>query len=156
MRKITDGDVNDAWLKALKEVDIKAKTIEARKNSGIRAIKDVEPELEKLLNKAIERARDYFVARIKSLRAPHANAQVIQQAGFLRFKDLFLFIAEHHESLADEIVQAYINTMRWYYSSHFLRYQKALEKIKYRQVDKGDVLGQDDFARKSKCFFLKK
>lgn len=51
--------------------------------------------------------------------------------------------------MAEEIGQAYINTMRWYFLNQFTRYQKALEKIKLHVLDKHDVLGQDDGNRKT-------
>ena len=90
---------------------------------------------------AIERIRDFLVSQIKALRAPGINAQIIQQRAFIAYKDLYLFLARHHSQLADEIAQAYINTMRWYYLSHFTRYRLALEKIPLYTVDKHDALG---------------
>jgi hypothetical protein len=56
---------------------------------------------------------------------------------------------KHHPKLAEEIGQAYMNTMRWYFLNQFTRYEKALEKIKLHNIDKHDVLGQDDGTRKS-------
>ena len=55
----------------------------------------------------------------------------------------------HHPKLAEEIGQAYMNTMRWYFLNQFTRYEKALEKVKLHVLDKYDVLGQDDGNRKS-------
>lgn len=51
--------------------------------------------------------------------------------------------------LADEISQAYVNTMRWYYSSNFLRYRQALEKLSFHSVDKQDTLGADQTGQRS-------
>lgn len=98
---------------------------------------------------AIERIRDHLVAQIKALRSPHINAQIIQQQNFLKFKDLYAFLHKHHAALAEEICQAYRNTMRWYYLNQFTRYQKALEKIKLHTIDKTDVLGHEDTSRKA-------
>ena len=98
--------------------------------------------------KVIERAREYFVTRIKALRVPNTNAQHIQQHGFLRMKDLFLFMANRSTKLTDEIAQAYINTMRWYYLSHFQRYHKVLEKLKIHRMEKYDTLGHEDLTKR--------
>jgi len=57
-------------------------------------------------------------------------------------------MANHHAQLAEEIVQAYTNTMRWYYSTHFQRYHKTFEKLKLHVMDKNDVLGYEEAARK--------
>lgn len=92
---------------------------------------------------AIERIRDFFVSQIKALRSPNINAQIIQQQSFVRYKDLYSFLARHHSVLAEEIGQAYINTMRWYYLSNFSRYKQALEKIPIFVVDKNDAVGAD-------------
>ena len=83
------------------------------------------------------------MSQIKALRSPNTNAQIIQQQYFLRYKDLYAFLVRHHSQLADELSQAYINTMRWYYSSHFMRYRQALEKIPLIAVDKPEALGVD-------------
>jgi hypothetical protein len=84
------------------------------------------------------------VAQIKSLRSPNINAQIIQQQAFLRFKDLYAFLATHQSQLAGEICQAYINTMRWYYLSQFTRYEAALKLLKLHNIDKADLIGSAD------------
>lgn len=89
------------------------------------------------------------MTKIKAIRIPGANANVIQQQGFIRYKELFLFMATHHAQLAEEIGQAYINTMRWYYLSHFQRYNTALQKLKLHTMDKHDTVGQDEPARRN-------
>ena len=95
---------------------------------------------------ALERIRDYFIAQIKALRSPSMNAQVIQQQGFLRFKDLYAFLARHQKQLADDMTQAYVNTMRWYYNTHFSRYHTSLQKLKLYVTDKHDLLAAPDSA----------
>lgn len=60
----------------------------------------------------------------------------------------------YHPQLAEEIAQAYINTMRWYYSSHFSRYRQALEKLSLHIVDKQDTLGADQTSQKSKTLLI--
>ncbi len=87
--------------------------------------------------------------QIKALRSPNINAQIIQREHFVRFKDLYTFLHKHHPKLAEEIDQAYMNTMRWYFLNGFTRYGKALSKVKIHVIDKHDVLGQDDGTRKS-------
>ncbi|KAI9736037.1 MAG: hypothetical protein M1818_006213 [Claussenomyces sp. TS43310] len=150
VRKIAEGAVDEAWVRALAEVEKRSKTLDLRsKDRNIRGIGDLQPLLEHLINKALERIRDFLVAQIKALRSPNINAQIIQQQHFLRYKDLFAFLWRHHKQLAEEISQAYMNTMRWYYLNQFTRYEKALEKVKIHMMDKHDLLGQDDGTRKS-------
>jgi vacuolar protein sorting-associated protein 52 len=56
---------------------------------------------------------------------------------------------EHHAQLATEIKQAYMNTMRWYYSHHFERFKRTLEKV--RVESKVEMIGNDD-SRKGGLF----
>lgn len=87
------------------------------------------------------------MTQIKSLRSPQVNAQVIQQQSFLRYKDLFTFLHRHHAVLAEEIAQAYMNTMRWYYQTQFARYEKSLNKMKLHVIDKSDSIGYEESSR---------
>ncbi len=83
------------------------------------------------------------------MRSPSINAQIIQQQGFMRYKELYAFLSRHHSKLAEEIGQAYINTMRWYYFSHFVRYRQALEKVSLYTVEKQDALGAHQSSQRS-------
>ena len=150
--KIAEGHIDDAWVKALAEVDKRStmykKSAANTETSTTKAVQDLGPLLDKLVLKAIERIRDFLVAQVKALRSPHINAQIIQQQNFLKFKDLFSFLHRHHDTLANEICLAYMNTMRWYYHNQFSRYEAALRKIKLHVLDKTDVLGNEDTSRK--------
>ncbi|KAL2153106.1 hypothetical protein VTH82DRAFT_4261 [Thermothelomyces myriococcoides] len=149
--KISEGHIDEAWVKVLTELDRRATA--QKKNSEQqtppKASADVGPLLEKLVFKAVERIRDFLVAQIKALRSPNINAQIIQQQNFLKFKDLYAFLHRHQPVLAGEICQAYLNTMRWYYLNQFSRYQKALDKLKLHVIDKNDLLGHEDASRRS-------
>lgn len=151
VKKIVDGAIDEAWVRALAEVEKRSKAMDAKSKElrNIKGINDLKPLLENLIAKALERIRDFLVAQIKALRSPNINAQIIQQQHFIRYKDLYAFLHRHHPKLAEEIGQAYMNTMRWYFLNQFTRYEKALEKVKVHVLDKHDVLGQDDGSRKS-------
>ena len=154
IHRISEGEINDAWVKALIEFDSKFAPLYELEKCGIKAAEDIKPQFELLRTrvsastifranlKALIRIRDFLVDRIRSLRVPNSNIQVIQQTTMLRYRALFHFMLEHHPQLANEIKQAYMNTMRWYYSHHFDRFKRALEKVK---VDsKVEMLGNDD------------
>jgi vacuolar protein sorting-associated protein 52 len=151
VRKISEGAIDEAWVRALAEVEKRSKALDmkSKEQRNIKGINDLRPLLTHLVNKALERIRDFLVAQIKALRSPNINAQIIQQQHFLRCKDLYTFLSRHHETLAEEIGQAYMNTMRWYFLDQFTRYAKALEKLKVHVLDKHDVLGHDDGSRKT-------
>ncbi|GES61549.1 GARP complex subunit [Aspergillus terreus] len=145
VRQIAEGPIDDNWVKALNEIEARTASIEAKVSSSntTKSIEDVRPLLEDIKKKAVERIRDYLVSQVRALRSPNINAQIIQQQRLVRYKDLYSYISRAHPTLTGEITQAYINTMRWYYLSHFARYLNALEKIKVYPSDRNEVLGGD-------------
>ncbi|KAK8207067.1 Sac2 family protein [Phyllosticta capitalensis] len=151
VRKISEGPVDEGFPKALQELEKRSKAVEAKAKGGpnIKALDDLRPLLEDLTNKAVERIRDYIVAQIKALRSPSINAQIIQQQGFLKYKELYAFLARHQRKLADELCQAYINTMRWYYLHHFSKYHEALQKMKLHAIDQHDAMGNESAPKRS-------
>jgi vacuolar protein sorting-associated protein 52 len=143
VRTISESPVDENWIRALSELESRSATIAKKESGSIKAIGDVKPLLEDLKAKAVERIRDFIVAQIKALRSPNMNAQIIQQQTFIRYKDLYAFLARHSSVLAEEIGQAYVNTMKWYYTSNFMRYQQALDKLSIHMIDQNEVLGSD-------------
>ena len=145
---IFEGSIDESWVKALNEIETRSVTIEAKASTSepIKALEDVKPLLDDLKAKAIERIRDFIVTQVKALRSPSINAHILQQQFFIPYKGLYAFLARHHPVLAEEIGQAYIYTMRWYYSSNFVRYQQGLEKLQLHVIDQYDLLGADPSA----------
>ncbi|GAB7359036.1 hypothetical protein MBLNU230_g5108t1 [Neophaeotheca triangularis] len=150
VRKITEGTVDNAWVRALEELEKRSKTIEAKAKEGhdLKVAQDIRPFLDEVCTKAVERIRDYVVAQIKALRSPSINAQVIQQNSFLRYKDVFAFLAKREPELAEQMLQAYINTMRWYYSHNFARYKAALDKVHLHAIDNSEVIAADNSLKR--------
>ncbi|KAL9615473.1 MAG: hypothetical protein Q9167_000151 [Letrouitia subvulpina] len=149
IKVVSEGPIDPNWIHALEILDKRSKAVEAKMRGPQMAssVSDLKPLLDDLRNKAIERIRDFFVSQIKALRSPNVNAQIIQQQSFIKYKDLYVYLARHHSQLAEEIGQAYINTMRWYYLSNFNRYKLALDRISVFNVDKSDAIGADSIQR---------
>jgi hypothetical protein len=145
VRKITEGVVDESWVRALDELEKRSRAIDTKLKEGkdIKALQDVRPFIDDVSSKAVERIRDYVVAQIKSLRSPSINAQILQHNSFLKYKDVFGFLAKRQPELAEEISQAYINTMRWYYLSHFTRYKNALDKLSIHAIDQNDAIASE-------------
>ncbi|KAK0932814.1 Vacuolar protein sorting-associated protein 52 [Friedmanniomyces endolithicus] len=151
VRKITEGTMDDGWVKALEELDKRSRIIEAKTKEAkdVKAAQDVRPFVEDVSTKAVERIRDHVVAQIKALRSPNTNAQVIQQNALLRYRNVFGFLSSRQPQLAEEISQAYINTMRWYYSSHFVRYKLALDNLSLYTIDQTDAIALEPASKRS-------
>ncbi|KAJ5498019.1 Vps52/Sac2 [Penicillium expansum] len=152
VRTIVEGPIDENWVRALNEVDSRTANIEAKaaaSSNGYKAVEDVRPLLTDVKTKAVQRIRDYLVSQIRAMRSPNINSQIIQQQRLVKFKDLYSYLSKVHPKLAGEISQAYINTMRWYYTSHFTRYLQALDKVKVYPPDRNEVLGGDPSTHRS-------
>ncbi|OLL27021.1 Vacuolar protein sorting-associated protein 52 A, partial [Neolecta irregularis DAH-3] len=141
--RLSESDINDAWLKDLDEVERKIDLLNVGRYRKVAAVNEVHPYLEKLQIKIIERTRNFIVDLIKAIRFPDANLSSLQQLSFLRCTRPFSFLKRHNEQLATELGQAYVNTLRWYYTSHFERFSKILSKLQYRLLDRSEVLAKD-------------
>lgn len=51
IQKIAEGEVDDQWVKSLKEADKTIKALELRRSQNIKAAEDISPELERLTHK---------------------------------------------------------------------------------------------------------
>ena len=150
VRAIAEGPIDYTFAKALTEIEARhMRVMEKTKSTGqTKAADDIKPLLDDLKTRAVQRIRDYLVTQIKALRSPNINAQVIQQQTFLKHKELYPFLSRNNKQLADEIGQAYTNTMRWYYQSNFSRYNTAMAKLSLHTIEQNDLLGSDPSARK--------
>jgi hypothetical protein len=152
VRKITEGTVDDSWVRALEELEKRSKSIDMKLKEGkdMKAAQDVRPLIDDVSNKAVERIRDYVVSQVRALRSPSINAQIIQQNSFLRYRGVFGFLAQRQPQLAEEITQAYVNTMRWYYLNHFTRYKAALDSLTIHHIDHTEAIAADPMRKTSK------
>ena len=152
VRKITEGTVDDSWVRALEELEKRSKSIDMKLKEGkdMKAAQDVRPLIDDVSNKAVERIRDYVVSQVRALRSPSINAQIIQQNSFLRYRGVFGFLAQRQPQLAEEITQAYVNTMRWYYLNHFTRYKAALDNLNIHHIDHTEAIAADPMRKTSK------
>ncbi|KAL5973974.1 Vacuolar protein sorting-associated protein 52 [Asimina triloba] len=120
---IVDGEVNDEYLKTLEQLSKKLKFVEADpmvKTS--KALKDVQPELERLRQKAVSKVVQYVV----------------------------LFLKEHGKEIYNEVRAAYIDTMNKVLSAHFRAYIQALERLQLDIATANDLIGVE--ARSSGLF----
>ncbi|KAK9453850.1 Sac2 family-domain-containing protein [Dipodascopsis uninucleata] len=154
IRIILSGNIDSDFIMTIQTLTTRLKRMELFKVEigsmpqsvhSIKLIGEIDPILQMLSSKAIERIRDFFVQKIKGLRIPNINAQVVQYSVLLKYRQLYAFLAYANPKLADEIAHGYINTMKWYYTSNFNRYIKALECIRIHRVDRTYLLGSDSF-----------
>ncbi|KAL7174313.1 hypothetical protein ACSBR2_033558 [Camellia fascicularis] len=83
---IVDGEVNDEYMRTLENLSKKLKFVEADlmvKTS--KALRDVQPELERLRQKAVSKVFEFIVQKLYALRKPKTNIQILQQSVLLKY-----------------------------------------------------------------------
>ncbi|KAL2934820.1 Vacuolar protein sorting-associated protein 52 A, partial [Bienertia sinuspersici] len=152
---IVDGEVNEEYMRTLEILSKKLKfaTADATVKTSM-ALKDVQPELEKLRQKAVSKVFDFIVQKLYALRKPKTNIQILQQSVLLKYKYVILFLKEHGKEVYTEARAAYLDTMNKVLSAHFRAYIQALEKLQLDIATSSDLIGVD--ARGSSLFLTRR
>ncbi|XVF63322.1 hypothetical protein PTKIN_Ptkin09bG0078600 [Pterospermum kingtungense] len=109
---IVDGEVNDEYMRSLDILSKKLKFVEVDPMvKASKALKDVQPELEKLRQKAVSKVFDFMVQKLQALRKPKTNIQILQQNVLLKYKFVTFFLKEHSKEVYNEVRAAYMDTM---------------------------------------------
>ncbi|KAM3258264.1 hypothetical protein ACQJBY_050174 [Aegilops geniculata] len=138
---IVDGEVNDEYMKTLEILSKKIKFIEADSMvKTSKALKDVQPEVERLRQKAVSKIFEFIIQKFYALRKPKTNIQILQQS-VLKYKYTIVFLKEHAKEIYAEVRTAYIDTMNKVLSAHFRAYIQALEKLQLDIATSTDLLG---------------
>ncbi|KAJ0454744.1 putative cullin repeat-like-containing domain superfamily [Helianthus annuus] len=141
---IVDGEVNEEYLRSLEILSKKLKFVEVDsmvKTSN--ALKDVQPELERLRQKAISKVFEFMIQKLYALRKPKTNIQILQQSILLKYKYAISFLKEHGKDIYNEVRAAYTDTMNKVLSAHFRAYIQALEKLQLDIAGPTDLIGVD-------------
>ena len=133
VKSIIQGEINVQWIENLKFINEKKQIIPNFPES--KSKEQLETGVKLLEFKAVERIRDFMIGEIRKLRSSSKSSSQLIQQGLLEVKDAFQFLQLHHKQLADQLVNAYLYTMRWYYQSKFSKYLYALEKVQIRRID---------------------
>ncbi|KAI7983166.1 Vacuolar protein sorting-associated protein 52 A [Camellia lanceoleosa] len=139
---IVDGEVNDEYMRTLENLSKKLKFVEADlmvKTS--KALRDVQPELERLRQKAVSKVFEFIVQKLYALRKPKTNIQILQQSVLLKYMYAISFLKEHGKEVYVEVRAAYIDTMNKVLSAHLRAYIQALEKLQLDIVTSSDMIG---------------
>jgi hypothetical protein len=155
VREIADGEVNAKWRASLQYVVRRRNELESlRDREDLSAVKGVEELIKLLMDRAVERIKEYIAPRIRKLRAAGTNAQAIQR-DLLNSRSLFTFLKEHNPQLANDIEKAYVRHMRWYYGAYFNRYIRSLEKLPLHVAADDVLLGTLDDSRSKGGLFAR-
>ncbi|KAL6526452.1 Vacuolar protein sorting-associated protein 52 [Orobanche gracilis] len=141
---IVDGELNEEYMRTLEILSKKLKFVEADamvKTST--ALNDVQPELEKLRQKAVSKVFDFVVQKLNALKKPKTNVQILQQSVLLKYKYVILFLKDHGKEVYRDVRAAYIDTMNKVLSTKLQVYIQALEKLQLDIATSSDLIGVD-------------
>ncbi|XP_061366393.1 vacuolar protein sorting-associated protein 52 A-like [Gastrolobium bilobum] len=139
---LVDGEVNEEYMKTLEVLSKKLKFVEVDPMVKFsKALKDVQPELEKLRQKVVSKVFDFIVQKLYALRKPKTNIQILQQSVLLKYKYVVTFLKEHSKEIYNEVRAAYIDTINKVLSAHFRAYIQALEKLQMDIATSNDLIG---------------
>ncbi|KAI3856879.1 hypothetical protein MKX03_036185 [Papaver bracteatum] len=144
---IVDSEVNDEYMRTLEMLSKKLKFVEVDTMvQSSKALKDVQPELEKLRQKAISKVSEFIVQKLHALRKPKTNIQILQQSVLLKYKYVIIFLKEHGKEVYMEVRGAYVDTMNKVLSAHFRSYIQAVEKLQLDIATPSDLIGVETRA----------
>nr|CDJ83703.1 Vps52 Sac2 domain containing protein [Haemonchus contortus] len=148
IKVIMEADVNDrAFLEQLHELQHKINFIKAQESKDARSVYDVLGVLESLKFKAIEKIREWILAKIYMFRKPLSNYQVPQHQ-LLKSRFFYEFLAANESNIAQEVQDEYIDTVSKMFFSYFKVYITRLFKLMMSDAaSKDDLLGAEDVVK---------
>ncbi|CAI5474009.1 unnamed protein product [Closterium sp. Yama58-4] len=151
---VAEGEVGEGYMRALQALNRKlhfvAEEPSARSSAAMR---DVQPELDRLRVKAVIKGREYLMQKIYALRKPKTNIHILQQNVLLKYKYLAVFLKEHGRVVYTEVNNAYIDIMSKVLSLHLRTYISSLEKLQLDIVSRTDLIGVDDSNKLAQTIF---
>uniref|UniRef100_A0A183G0C4 Vacuolar protein sorting-associated protein 52 homolog n=1 Tax=Heligmosomoides polygyrus TaxID=6339 RepID=A0A183G0C4_HELPZ len=143
-------DVNDrTFLEQLHELQHKITFVKAQEFKDARSVYDVLGVLEGLKFKAIEKIREWILAKIYMFRKPLSNYQVPQHQ-LLKYRFFYEFLAANESNIAQEVQDEYVDTVSKMFFSYFKAYITRLFKLLMLDAaSKDDLLGAEDVVKSS-------
>mmetsp|Transcript_14715 Transcript_14715/g.41855 ORF Transcript_14715/g.41855 Transcript_14715/m.41855 type:complete len:710 (-) Transcript_14715:231-2360(-) len=143
IRCICDAEVNEAYIAYIIALNRKMMFVRHHKktNPNTASIRDVEPQLRKLRDKAVLKIRKFLLLKISSLQRPQTNTSILQQNVLLKYKLLHSFLRKHNKDIANEVRRRYIDTITDIYLSNSEDYIDALMRLHKPIGYSSDLLG---------------
>ncbi|WRT68488.1 uncharacterized protein IL334_005464 [Kwoniella shivajii] len=152
----------DLWLSCVIQLDEKITLItessksKSKSNSNssskvkAKAIDELTPIIEGLKLRIFNVLPNFLLGLIRPLKSSSkglsTNLAVLQTSILLKYQPFYSFLLKHSSNnnnggLAKQVERGYVNASRSYYETAIRRYTRSLQSIKYRIVDKQDLIG---------------
>ncbi|RKP10887.1 Sac2 family-domain-containing protein [Thamnocephalis sphaerospora] len=144
---IMQNAIDDLYMDNLAVLHAKLQHARRLEADGTKLSSDLTGCLERLRLAATARVRVFLLEKIRSLRVPNTNVQIIQQAVLLRHQPAFRFLRKWHTEAASEVLQEYVNAMTIYYLDNFEQYSRGLWKLMTAAIEKGELTLAGEMAK---------
>lgn len=134
---IYEGEMDANWCSALDQV---RKPIDLSKADS-KCAQGAAKLRKTLVLRAVERAKAFYITRLRMLRRPGANAQKIQ-IEMIQGAAIMELLRMETPRLASSLALAYRNTIQWYYTMLFGKYGRWLGRQPLMAMDTPKLLGQ--------------
>lgn len=134
---IYEGEMDATWYSALDQV---RKPVDLS-NANVKCAEGALELRRNLILRAVERAKAFYISRLRMLRRPGANAQKVQ-IEIIQGSASMELLRQETPRLANSLAAAYRNTIQWYYTMLFGKYGRWLIRQPLMAMDTPKLLGQ--------------
>ena len=126
---ILKGEINEEYVNNIAKLCKKLGNLRRYDALDNKSVKEIEPELSKLKQKASERIQAYMNNQINNLKKPKTNIQIIQQNNLVNYRLFLYFLKEHQQAIYLELCKNYSKLISKVYSNNFKQYIDDLQKL---------------------------
>lgn len=137
---ICNKNIDEHYVEHIKELNEKLDYIKANNLEGYSTVKELEPELTKLKNKACQRVRAFIIQQLERLKKPMTNIPIIQENELLRYSPFMEFLKNNYIQVFIEILNMYFELMGKIIFKKFKAYVQEVSKLCIDVYNKNDVL----------------
>jgi len=137
---ICNKNIDENYVGYIKELNEKLDYIKNNNLEGYSTVKELEPELNKLKNKACQRVRTFILQQLERLKKPMTNIPIIQENELLRYSVFMEFLKNNYIQVFIEILNMYFELMGKIIFKKFKAYVQEVSKLCVDVYNKNDIL----------------
>ncbi|KRX10500.1 hypothetical protein PPERSA_01512 [Pseudocohnilembus persalinus] len=142
---INQNNIDEEYVQHIKTLCQKLEYLKNSQLSDATAVRDLEPQLNKLKNKACGRVRTFLLEKIALLKQPKTNVYILQKNYLVKYRILTEFLKEHYLEIYVEICKNYAEILSKFYLTSFKAYCKEIDKLYQELYNKNDLTINDNF-----------
>mmetsp|Transcript_20973 Transcript_20973/g.18307 ORF Transcript_20973/g.18307 Transcript_20973/m.18307 type:complete len:238 (-) Transcript_20973:801-1514(-) len=137
---ICNKAVDEKYVDYIKDLNDKLEYIKENNIDQYATVKELEPELTKLKNKACQRVRTFIIHQLELLKKPKTNIQMIQENVLIKYNVFLEFLKNNYIQVFIELLNLYFELMGKLLYHNFKYYNNEMNKLCVDIYTKTDVL----------------